>query len=197
MVAHEYRRLASGTQRAADRVSPANGFPTEAFVDKVLTEKMRHRSDPPYQPQRIETVEDNLRAFLSKRIDEPFAINSIQSLAGGSSKEQFAFELQRVGAAGQVICERLVLRLEPPEGPVQTHRLREFQALEALYGALPVPRPYWVDADGSELSRPGLIYEFCAGRQSPAVRHADVGRTAGIRRTLHASAGPPVRRPAR
>ena len=142
-------------------------FPTEAFVDKVLTEKMRHRSDPPYQPQRIETVEDNLRAFLSKRIDEPFAINSIQSLAGGSSKEQFAFELQRVGAAGQVICERLVLRLEPPEGPVQTHRLREFQALEALYGALPVPRPYWVDADGSELSRPGLIYEFCAGVSRP------------------------------
>jgi len=142
-------------------------FPTEPYVDVALTRKMRGRADPPYHPQQLDVVATRLRDFLSNRIDERFDIGPLRTLAGGSSKEQFAFDLTRFNAAGAATVERLVLRLEPPEATVQTHRLREFQVLGALQGTLPVPAPYWVDPEGLELGQPGLIYAFCAGSSRP------------------------------
>jgi aminoglycoside phosphotransferase (APT) family kinase protein len=138
-------------------------FPTEPRVDDALTRKMRGRSGPAYLPRRIESVEASLRTLLSTRLAGGFEIGLIRPLAGGSAKEQFSFELTRDGAT----AKKLVLRMEPPEGSVQTHRLREFQALDVLRETLPVPHPFWVDPDGSELGQPGLIYEFCRGVSRP------------------------------
>ena len=60
-------------------------------------------------------------------------------------KEQFAFDLVREGGAR----ERMVIRIETPEAPQQTDRLREFQIIQALQGVVPIPRPLWLDVDGA------------------------------------------------
>jgi aminoglycoside phosphotransferase (APT) family kinase protein len=60
-----------------------------------------------------------------------------------------------------------VLRLQPAESIVETHRLREFQAIRALHGTIPVPEACWVDPDGEELGQPALITRFCAGVTRP------------------------------
>jgi aminoglycoside phosphotransferase (APT) family kinase protein len=137
-------------------------FPVEPYIDEALTRKMRARADPPHRPRSLTEVGEALRAFLAKRLDGPVAVASVKPLAGGSSKEQFTFELVRPEGR-----QRLVVRFETPEATVHTHRLREFQLLQALYGTVPVPEPYWVDADGSELGAPGLIYAFCRGVSRP------------------------------
>jgi aminoglycoside phosphotransferase (APT) family kinase protein len=147
-------------------------FPTEAAIDASLTKKMRQRGvGRAHTPQTPETVRASLEAFLRKRIDGPVRVQNVAILSGGSSKEQFAFELLQGAGAPR----KLVLRLETPESTVQTNRLREFQVLAAAHGKVPAPKPFWVDVEGTELPQPGLIYEFKHGVSRPP----DGAKTAG------------------
>jgi aminoglycoside phosphotransferase (APT) family kinase protein len=137
-------------------------FPTERAVDETLTAKMRRRGGPPHRPQSVESVVDRLNRFLAARIAGPFEISDVRPLAGGSSKEQFAFRLSRERSE-----ERLVLRMRPAASIVETHPLREFQAMRAVRGALPVPEVYWCDPDGAELGQPAMIASYCEGVTRP------------------------------
>src|SRR5271163_106294 len=69
-------------------------FPTEAAIDASLTKKMRQRGvGRAHTPQTPEMVRASLEAFLRRRIDGPVKVQNVAILSGGSSKEQFAFEL--------------------------------------------------------------------------------------------------------
>ena len=142
-------------------------YPAEQLIDATLTRKMRRRAGPAHQPQRIDDVVARLQRFLQQRIAGPFAISGVRSLAGGSSKEQFAFRLRRTDADGRDSDERLVLRMRPAESIVETHPLREYQALAAARGHLPVPPLYWIDPEGEEFGQPALIYGYCPGITKP------------------------------
>lgn len=142
-------------------------FPTERLVDETLAAKMRARAGPPHRPQTVDAVRDRLQAFLARRIAGPFTLSDIRSLAGGSSKEQFGFRLRWRDPAGRDRDERLALRMRPAASIVETHPLREYQALQAVRHELPVPAVHWIDAEGSELGQPALIYGFCDGITKP------------------------------
>jgi aminoglycoside phosphotransferase (APT) family kinase protein len=142
-------------------------FPTERTVDSALTRKLRLRAGPPHRPQSQQSVAERLTKFLSKRLAEPFTLSGVRSLAGGSSKEQFFFQVDRSGGSPQPHSAQYVLRLQPAESIVETHRLREFQVIRALQGIIPVPEAYWVDPQGEELGQPALIIGFCEGVTRP------------------------------
>ncbi|MET0987617.1 MAG: phosphotransferase family protein [Steroidobacteraceae bacterium] len=142
-------------------------FPTERLIDATLTAKMRGRSGPPHRSQSLAAVTERLNAFLARRIPAGFTISDIHSLAGGSSKEQFAFRLQWTDEHGKKRNDRLALRMRPTESIVETHPLREYQVLAAVRDVIPVPPLYWIDAEGQELGQPALIYGFCEGIAKP------------------------------
>jgi aminoglycoside phosphotransferase (APT) family kinase protein len=142
-------------------------FPTERLIDETLTAKMQGRSGPPHRSQSIAEVTERLHRFLARRIPAGFTISDIHTLAGGSSKEQFAFRLQWTDEHGIARDEKLALRMRPTESIVETHPLREYQALAAVRDVIPVPPLYWIDADGKELGQPALIYGFCEGISKP------------------------------
>jgi aminoglycoside phosphotransferase (APT) family kinase protein len=142
-------------------------FPTEPYVDHALTRKMRRRGGPIYRPAGIGDVRSRLESFLAGRVQGSFEVADLTPLTGGSSKEQYGFRLSTSGPDGKRRTERLVLRLQPAESTVETHRLREFQILNAMRTVIPVPRPLWVDPDGQRLGAPGLIYTFCPGVSRP------------------------------
>jgi aminoglycoside phosphotransferase (APT) family kinase protein len=142
-------------------------FPSERLVDETLTRKMRLRSGPPHRPQQVDSVKERLERFLAKRLDGDFTVSEVRGLAGGSSKEQFAFRLQWRDDDGKDCDEMLALRMRPAESVVETHPLREYQALAAVRDVIPVPRLYWIDSNGEELGQPALIYGFCEGINKP------------------------------
>jgi aminoglycoside phosphotransferase (APT) family kinase protein len=151
-------------------------FPVEQQIDACLTRKMRAR---PARSKRVQTVAEitaRLQAFLRSRVDGVFSIDNVTALAGGTSKEQFAFDLVRDGGRR----ERLVIRIETPEAPQQTDRLREFQIIQALQGHVPIPRPLWLDIDGAAFDGPALIYTFSRGVNRPAREGATSGITRGF-----------------
>jgi aminoglycoside phosphotransferase (APT) family kinase protein len=142
-------------------------YPTERTVDQTLTAKMRGRSGPPHRPQPIDGIISRLTLFLEKRLPGTFSMTGFRGLSGGSSKEQFAFDLAWTDGAGEARRDTYVLRMAPAESIVATHALREFQAMNAVRSVIPVPTAHWCDPEGVELGQPSLIASFCPGVTRP------------------------------
>jgi aminoglycoside phosphotransferase (APT) family kinase protein len=138
-------------------------YPTERTVDAALTRKLRCRSGPPHRSQSVERIAERLSVFLGRRLPGPFTLTGVRALTGGSSKEQYFFQVDRPGEPST----QYVLRLQPAESIVETHRLREFQAIRALQDVIPVPEACWVDPEGEELGQAALVTRFCAGVTRP------------------------------
>ncbi len=137
-------------------------FPTERTIDEALTAKLRNRAGPPYAPSSIAEIEAMLRAFFAERGADA-TISCVAPLGGGASKEQFRFMLSTPDGGDALH----VLRREPPESVVETHRLREYQMMRAMAGTVPVPDVPFVDAEGAFFGRPALISRFVSGVAKP------------------------------
>lgn len=151
-------------------------YPTERAVDETLTVKMRNRAGPRHTPQSFDSVVERLTKFLRKRLPGDFSISNVRSLAGGSSKEQFAFDLSWKDEKGATQQDTYVLRMRPAESIVETHTLREFQVMKAMQGVMPVPAVHWCDPLGEELGQPALIASFCTGITRPPYEGAYTSR---------------------
>lgn len=142
-------------------------YPTERTVDQTLSAKMRSRAGPRHSSQSIANIIERLTGFLRRRLPGKFSITAFRGLAGGSSKEQFAFDLAWTDATGEPRRDTCVLRMAPAESIVATHALREFQAMAAVRAVIPVPAVHWCDPEGAELGQPALIASFCEGVTRP------------------------------
>lgn len=142
-------------------------FPCEPEIDRILTRKLMRRDGPGYSAISLQTLVDGLCKLLDDRIDGSFAVASARWLTGGSSKLQMAFELTWTPPGMETVRTPMVLRMEPAEAIVETSRLREIQLIKAAEGVVPVPRAYWVDADGSFLPYPAIVYGFIEGVAKP------------------------------
>ena len=155
-------------------------YPTEDYVDRALSRKLTVRPGPPHQRQSVATIGPVLKSFLDKRLPGSVKISELKPLTGGSSKEQFSFTAAWTDESGSLRSERLVLRLQPAESIVETHRQREFDVMRALKGFVPVPDVYWVDPEGDEFEHPALICGFCEGVARPPVEGLITGPTGGF-----------------
>lgn len=159
----------------SQRLAPDEGFiesiratyPVEAEIDRVLTRKMRRRSGPGYSPLDLTSIGKALTRLIRARTDAAFRIDNLRWLGGGASKLQVAFELQ---SEVEDRPQAMVLRMEPPEAIVETSRIREFEALNAVKGHVPVPTCRWYDAEAEFLPFPGLIYDFADGVTKPSAK---------------------------
>lgn len=135
----------------------------ERTVASCLDARLRRREQP-YRVVAPSEVEPILGAWLAEALGGAATIERFVRAPGGASKENFFFDA--VTAAG---VKPLLLRLDPGESVVETHRLREHQVLRAVEGALPAPRSVAVDADGIRFGRPASILERVPGRTQPPV----------------------------
>src|SRR5205823_3044845 len=91
---------------------------------------------------------------------ETVAIEHLRRLAGGASREIWAFDAVLPGGA----VERLVLRRDPPGHQVHSSRRDEFALLAAAHTAgLRVPRVRWCEEDAAVLGSPFFVMDFVAG----------------------------------
>ena len=103
----------------------------------------------------------SLAAYLAPRIGAgTVAIEGLERLPGGASRETWAFEA--VPESGARL--RLVLRRDPRGHQVQSSRREEFALLTAARAAgVPVPEVRWCEEDAGVLGAPFLVMEFVAG----------------------------------
>ena len=137
----------------------------ERRIAHVLERKMRRRDQGAYSAQTDEQVTTQLEnLFLARGLAAP-RISDLARMTGGASKEQFAFSLSH---ADMDEPERLVLRMDPWMGIVETCRGREAELLETFADVVPVPPLRAVDADGDHLGAPGLVTHMVAGATAPS-----------------------------
>jgi aminoglycoside phosphotransferase (APT) family kinase protein len=151
-------------------------FPVERQIDACLTRKMQARPPRQKHVQSVAEISARLQAYLAPRSEGRISIENVVALAGGTSKEQFAFDLVREPAQR----ERLVIRIETPEAPQQTDRLREYQIIQALQGRVPIPQPRWLELDSAAFDGPAIIYTFVNGVNRPSSDGATSGITRGF-----------------
>lgn len=143
----------------------------------MLTRKMQRRAGPPFVSADLRAMSGYLTALLQNRITGTFQLSDQRWFSGGASKIQMGFTLHwNEPGVGQT-ATRLVARMEPAESLNATSRRREFELLQAFAGVIPVPRVYWVDADGTWFPEPALIYAFAEGAPKPRTAQ---GKVAGI-----------------
>jgi aminoglycoside phosphotransferase (APT) family kinase protein len=90
----------------------------------------------------------------------PVAVEDLQRLAGGASRESWSFTARPPGGA----AERLVLRRDPPGHQIHSSRRDEFELLRAAGAAgVPVPRVRWCEDDPAVLGTSFFVMDFVEG----------------------------------
>lgn len=136
----------------------------EPRVREILDRTVRDRARGPYKAKSDDEVIAMLERFFVAQGMTGVAITDVQRMAGGASKEQFAFTLAHDGAE----TERFVLRMDPLEAISQSCRGREAQLQVALGKVLPVAPVRWVDIDGEIIGQPAVILGFVKGVTEPS-----------------------------
>lgn len=150
-------------------------YRVENTIDEALTWKLQRRRGDDYALATEEQLFDCLTKFISARLEGDIEITDLARVPGGGSKEMFRFNLSHNGQ-----LKRLILRMNPGESIVETHRLREFQVIAAMKGTVPVPDVFWVDVDGSELGSGAMICGFVDGVTKPSEPTGEKGAVSGI-----------------
>lgn len=158
----------------------------ERNIDQCLTWKLQRRRGADYALPPLDQISARLQDWMRRECGAQVRVDNLRRLAGGGSKEMFTFELHD-GAA----VHRRVLRMNPGESIVETHRLREFQVMKAMAGTVPVPEMFQVDADGSLMGQSALVCGFVSGLAKPSqpvgagtVSGIGVGFPAGLREPI-------------
>lgn len=147
----------------------------EAMIDECLTAKLHRRAGSDYALPPLDELTNRLQHWLREETGTSLKVENLKRMVGGGSKEMFSFD--RV-EAGQRTA--LVLRMNPGESVVETHRLREFQVMKAVANAVPVPKMYFVDPDGSKLGNSALVCGFVSGVTKPSHPIGSGGAISGI-----------------
>lgn len=143
-------------------------FPVEQAIDQVFTRKLNNRTRAPHQDLDFTRLQKPLVEFLRAETGQAdLEVRKLQRLSGGASKEQFTFTLDWRNSSGEQENLLLMMRMDPLESIVETHRLRECQVLRAAWGEVPVPEVLWIDPAGKHLGQPALIARFLEGTVQP------------------------------
>lgn len=141
-------------------------YRTESETSDLLIRKLERRHGPAFKRATKEELSECLHRFLISRGLDDFEIRDSKWFVGGASKIQLGFTLESKTESGPQIQE-MVLRMDPSESLNATSRVREFEMLRAFENRLPVPRVYWLDAEGDFFPEPALIYEYVKGVTKP------------------------------
>ncbi len=126
-------------------------------------------------------LQARLEAYLARQLGRPARVEGLARLAGGVSRETWAFDLHAEGEAPRP----LVLRMDTPQPFIEGTRPAE-AALIRLAGAhgVPVPAVPWSEDDPAVLGAGFLVMERLAGESR-------VGRLLGGERYARARAALP------
>ncbi|MFM2100128.1 MAG: hypothetical protein RLZZ366_1667, partial [Pseudomonadota bacterium] len=135
----------------------------EPYLVAMLDKKHARQGKSGYKPRAALDVTERLGHLLSAHGVAGKAQN-VRRMGGGASKEQFLFDLVDPATSK---TEKLVLRMDPLEGIIETCRTREAQLLEVIAGTVPAPPVAFVDGDGTHMGQPAMITGFVRGDTKP------------------------------
>ena len=104
--------------------------------------------------------------YLSGHWNSDCALEHIEQIPGGASRETYLLNVNREGASLGLIARR-----DPPSSLIDTERAHEYATYAAVYqqGCVPVPEPIVLEESPGELERPFSIMALVSeGQAGPA-----------------------------
>ncbi|MES2492518.1 MAG: phosphotransferase family protein [Pseudomonadota bacterium] len=137
----------------------------DPFLSDMLDRRRERIAGGPYHPVSDAAIGEKLQRLFAAHGKPAARAEDIRRMAGGASKEQFVF-MYVDEAAG--VREKLVLRMDPTAGVLETSRERECEVIEAVNGIVPVPAIRFRDLDGQWLGGTGMVTTFVGGVTKPS-----------------------------
>jgi len=110
----------------------------------------------------LDSLGARLADYLESTWQAPVAIESIEQISGGASRETYRVRLLVDGRE-----RRVILRRDPPTSLIDTERSLEYRTYVAAHRAgFPVPEPLLLEEDTHVLERPFSLMEEIAGCES-------------------------------
>lgn len=118
-------------------------------------------------------LEARLIAYLGRKLGRPVTVDRLERLAGGVSRDTWAFEMVG-GDEGGRLRQSLVLRMDTPTPFIEGSRSAEYELIRlAGRHGVPVPRVLWCEEDAAPLGAPFLIMERIEGESRITRLHND------------------------
>lgn len=107
-----------------------------------------------YGRMDAEQLRDRLERFVARQRGGAVRVEQLRKLPGGASREIWSFDA--LADDGERLA--LILRRDPGSSTMQTQRREEYRIQQAAFAAgVPVPRPYWLAEDDTELGAPAYV----------------------------------------
>ncbi len=155
--------LSSQSNDAARR--GADIIDQDPFLSDMLDRRRERIAGGPYHPISDAAIGEKLQRLFAAHGKSAARTEDIRRMAGGASKEQFVFTYVDEAAG---VREKLVLRMDPTDGVLETSRERECEVIEAVSGIVPVPAIRFRDLAGQWLDGTGMVTTFVGGVTKPS-----------------------------
>ncbi len=155
--------LSSQSNDAARR--GADIIDQDPFLSDMLDRRRERIAGGPYHPISDAAIGEKLQRLFAAHGKSAARTEDIRRMAGGASKEQFVFTYVDEAAG---VREKLVLRMDPTDGVLETSRERECEVIEAVSGVVPVPAIRFRDLAGQWLDGTGMVTTFVGGVTKPS-----------------------------
>ncbi len=110
----------------------------------------------------LKPLGERFAAYLGNRWNEAVAVEYIEQIPGGASRETY-----RVGLTIGSGRRGVILRRDPKSSLIDTERALEYRTYEAVYrSGFPVPEPLLLEEDPAPLDRPFSVMSEIAGCES-------------------------------
>ena len=143
----------------------------DPFLAAMLDQRQQRINRGDYHPLSAQAIGDALKRLFAHSGLTSARAENIRRLAGGASKEQFVFDFVDTTTG---TSEKLVLRMDPTDGVLETSRVRECELIDAMQGVVPVPVIRFRDIDGSILGGTGMVTSFEQGVTKPSAAASGV-----------------------
>ncbi len=152
-------RLLQSPSRGADRADQ------DPFLSDMLDRRRERIASGPYHPISVTAIGEKLQHLFAAHGKPHARAKDVRRMAGGASKEQFVFVYVDDTAR---VREKLVLRMDPTDGVLETSRVRECEVIEAVSAIVPVPEIRFRDLTGQWLGGTGMVATFVNGVTKPS-----------------------------
>lgn len=139
--------------------------PMEHSLSELLDDRLRKRargSALSIRQVSLDEVYKQLGSFLSRQITGAFEVTGLKRMSGGGANTSYRFDLTHRNNTAS-----LVLRVKALGACCETHVPREFQMMQAVYGVVPIAKPYWVATGDTDFGAPAFICGMVPGVQAP------------------------------
>lgn len=109
-------------------------------------------------------MQEQIRSYLQSKLPgaSGLEVTNLYRIPGGQSRETWSVDASWRDN-GATVSRGFIFRRDPDASLLVNERSLEYRVMQAVHGAVPVPKMLWLEEDGANLGRPFFVMERIDG----------------------------------